>query len=163
MARGRKKVMLDKDALTAAVKEVENGRNPPTNLSDLYRAVSEKLVQQGMTEATPGAVLGRIQDYNIPLKTQPGRRFGRDNPDNEQEGIISSASPPRPQTTNDIDWSPFTKRGIEVNSLADIFTSPLKDDDTNCAIMSAIVEIRRTYGLPALSTEEFNRLKRERG
>lgn len=147
----RKKLSIDKAKLEAAVKKIEGGMTPPKNVSQLYTMVSKDLMSQGV-HATPATVKGRIIDYNIPLLTQ-GPRVQTDT-----EKPTETPEPTDPP--EGFDFKPFTRRGIKVESLADMLTSPLKDDTTNRAIMYAIAEIRRTAGLPALSIEEFRRLKK---
>lgn len=145
----RKKIPIDRDILEQAITQVEGGRNPPSSLNALYVAVGELLGRPA------GVVKGRIEDYGLTLKTQPGRT---------RKSSKKTPSPPiRTEKTPILDLTPYTKRGIRVTSLGDLFTSSLKDDETNRAIMSAIVEIRQTYGLPALSSDDFRRLKKEKG
>jgi hypothetical protein len=138
----RKKTPIDRDQLIQAIAQVEGGKKPPTNLAMLYKKVSDLLGK------SPGAVKGRIEDYGIPLKTQPGRRVG--------EPTIHPA-----KSSSTLDLTPFTKRGIVVRELGDLYTSSLRTDEENRKLMAAIVEVRKTYGLPAMSEEEFRRIKKE--
>lgn len=145
------KTHIDRDALVASITKIEGGKNPPKNLSSLFKAVAEDL------GTSPGAVMGRINDYGITVATKPGRRVGVKEEPIEQE----QEKKENPKIEPGIDLTPFTSRGIIVRNIDDLYTSALKDDNTNKAIMAAIVEIRRTKGLPALSREDFQRLKGE--
>lgn len=123
----RKKTPIDRDQLQGAIDEVEGGRNPPANLNQLYKAVGKLLAKP------PGAVKGRIEDYQLTLKTKPGRSFNK----------VSGES-----SGDKLDLTPFTKRGIVVTDLGDMLTSQYKSMEENRSIREAWKEIRRTTGNP---------------
>lgn len=140
----RKKVMINRDALIAAIEKVEGGDRPPRHRNELYIMVSQELESQGI-KAPPGSVLGRINDYGLTVKTPIGKRGGFLR--NPQDDNITSLP-----TEQVLDLSPFTGRGIEVNNLGDLLTSTYKSHEENKKIQAAWKEVRLNTNNPRPSS-----------
>lgn len=139
----RQTLHIDKHLLTSAIEAAKNvSLSNPTALNQF---IAKYLQKHGITISHP-TIGKRIAEYGIatPFSHSPIR---------EEESLK--------KTKSTLDLTPFTSRGIVVTSLSDLLTSPLKDDETNLAIMAAIVAVRKEAGLPALSLKQFERLKNE--
>lgn len=124
----RKKMHLDRDKLVNAIQQVEDADDAPDSLSNLYKRVAD------IMDVPLGVVIGRIKDYEISLKTPMGKK-----------GRPCRTVEAKPT----LDFTPFEKRGIIVNSLGDLLTSSLRDEDENNKRRLAWYEIRQSEGLPA--------------
>jgi hypothetical protein len=121
----RRKIQLDKEKLIAAIAREEDGPDPPKSRDELYHRVAARL------DTVHGAVLGRIRDYGIPLKTAKAK----------------GGKPATGKRKVYLDVSPFTDRGLTVTDLSDLVTSVDRSEEENKKIKEAWVEIRQQHGL----------------
>ena len=164
---GRVRIDIDRVILTAAINNVEGGDSPPSNLNDLYIRVSKLL------GVSTGAVKGRIEDYEIPLKTPKGRRGrlpgvkvisreareARDLEDSEDSQDSTDAgdddSLPMTKWFVKLDVTSFYRVGVKISSLYDFIVSPKRTDEQNFAILDVMDDLREHSGLRRWNAQEF--------
>lgn len=151
---GRVKIDIGKQTLIDAIAAVENDPDPPNTLTLLWKRVADNLQEHGVKVSTT-FIINRVKEFGIEVRTKPAT-----------QGLAKEATPgsgkvkPIPTHMVTVDVSEFVRRGLTIRTLSDILTSPLRDDETNTALMGAIAHIREGEGLPALSLQEFGRIKK---